>query len=273
MERFSARFRERFDKKAVLDAIEASCDRLNKLKRTRVDVPALVAEAYHTGRMPRAPIKLLALTQNAIRRGLELADSMIRDTNAFTYTPVWTSARSLFELASLIFDCYDKVFKLTQTWDMTAYLQFNEHLDMVSLGFKSKEWHPARESGSPADLELQARSVLGIMQRIQRDHIPHYFELYELLSEVAHPNYMGMMEAYQITGDGLLTIDFVDDPANRDPKRLGIPLDAADGALDLLASSIEKFEAVFVEFARLIAAKTIDDDSGNEALEKWAGRL
>jgi hypothetical protein len=194
MEKFSAEFRARFPKSEVLNKIEAECARLEALKRGRIEVPQLVPEFYKDGKMPRLPIKMMLLMQNAIRRAVELSDSMIRDTNAFSYTPVFTSSRSLFELASLIFDAYDRLHGIHSSWDMKAYLELSEHLDNVILGWKSEEWHPGRDKAE--DLALKAKNVITIMQRIDKKYIDGYFSLYELLSEVAHPNYMGMMEAY-----------------------------------------------------------------------------
>src|SRR3954447_23177785 len=157
MEKFSSEFRARFTKPEILDKIEAECGRLEALKRGRIDVPHLVPEFYKDGKMPRLPIKMMLLMQNAIRRAVELSDSMIRDANAFSYTPVFTSSRSLFELASLIFDAGDRTFAILNTWDMKAYLEFSEHLDNVILGWKSEEWHPGRDKAE--HLELKAKNI------------------------------------------------------------------------------------------------------------------
>ena len=129
------------------------------------------------------------LTQTAIRRALELNDAMIRDANAFSYTPVWVNSRSLFELASLMFDTVDKVGEIVAKWDFDRYKEFDLHLSEIMLGFKSAAWHPGREKGEHLDLVPQ--NIVTIIQRIEKKHIPEYFSLYELLSEVAHPNYMG----------------------------------------------------------------------------------
>ena len=140
MEHFSADFRKRFEKTDVLDGIEQAMARLVCLRRERLDVSTLIPELYKTGQLPRTPVKLVVLTQVAIRRALELAESMMRDANAFSYTPVWSSSRSLFELASLIFDAVDRVTVLMEKWDAKAFIEFNEHMDNVLLGWKSKDW-------------------------------------------------------------------------------------------------------------------------------------
>ena len=266
MEKFSGEFRARFPKPDVLDKIEAECTRLEALKRGRIDVPRLVPEFYKDGKMPRLPIKMMLLTQNGIRRAVELSDSMIRDANAFSYTPVFTSSRSLFELASLIFDAHDRLQAIHSNWDMKAYLEFSEHLDNVILGWKSEEWHPGRDKAE--DLALKAKNVITIMQRIDKKYIKGYFSLYELLSEVAHPNYMGMMEAYCRIGNELLSVEFFDSPARLDPERIFIASNNAEGAIGMLADTIEKFEGIFVEFSKL-AAKMIHDGGSVDALREW----
>lgn len=257
MERFSSQFRGRFSNAEKLDHIEAAYDDLVRLKRPQVHVPTLLPEFYEKRRMPRLPIKLMVLMQVAIRRAHELTDSMIRDANAFTYTPVWTSSRSLFELASLIFDAKEKVRSLLNGWDEKAYLDFNEHLDNVLLGFKSKAWAPK----GPPDVELTAKNILTIIQRIERDAIPDFFKMYELLSEVAHPNYMGMIEQYQkLTDEDPPTTIFIDEPARVDPDTISIPLGAAEGTLHMLAGAISDFETWFPDFGRLSAEKLLDVD-------------
>lgn len=266
MEKLSAEFRSQFKHPEILDKIETDCARLEKLKRTSVYVPDLIPESYKTGLLPRLPMKMMLLTQNSLRRGIELADSMIRDTNHFSYTPVFTSARSLFELASLIFDAYDQMQGIHENWDMKRYLEFSEHLDNVILGWKSEEWHPGRDR--PDDLALKAKNVLTIMQRIDKKYFPGYFGLYELLSEVAHPNYMGMMEAYSTIGEEFLKMNFVDSPTRFDTERIFIALNGAEGAIQMLADTVEKFEGLFVPFSRL-AAKMIHEDGSEKALAEW----
>lgn len=267
MEQFSSEFRGVFSTAELLDNIEGSGTKLDSMKRARFDVPTLVPEFYEQGSMPRLPIKLMLLMQNAIRRGLELSDSMIRDTNAFSYTPVFTSARSLFELASLVFDAYDRLFAIFENWDTTAYLEFNDHLDNVILGWKADQWHPGRDKAE--DLALKAKNILTMMQRIDK-HVPGYFGMYELLSEVAHPNYMGMMEAYCRIGSELLSADFIDSPTRAEPERIFIALSNAEAALDMLASTVERFELMFVPFAKLAAERIRDnDDENNEAFRNW----
>jgi hypothetical protein len=266
MEKFSAEFRARFSKPGILDEIERAYARLESLKRARVEVETLMPDVYQRGEVPKLPLKLMLLMQNAIRRGLELAESMIRDTNAFTYTPVFTSARSLFELSALIFDAYDRMHAIYEKWDMTKYLEFSEHLDNVILGWKSEEWHPGRDKVE--DLALKAKNVLTIIQRIDKKHIPGFLSLYELLSEVAHPNYMGMMEAYCKIGEELLTMDFFDSPTRLDPERISIALTNGQGAIGMLVDTIEKFEATFVAFSKT-ASENIRDDGSLPAIRDW----
>ena len=93
-------------------------------------------------KVPNNPANVLVFMQTAIRRGLELTDSMIRDANAFSYTPVWVNSRSLFELGSLVFDLSDNVSDLVAGWDFGRYLEFETHLAKIMLGFKSTTWHP-----------------------------------------------------------------------------------------------------------------------------------
>lgn len=246
MERFSREFREGFERPALLDEIEAAYAKVTALRREKIFIPDLVPSPENG--MPFVPVKVLFLIQMAIRRSSELADSMIRDANAFAYTPVWTSSRSIFELSALIFDMKERIRPILQKWDSKAYDAFCEHLDAVLLGFKSMDWHPKAEEHP--DLVVVARNVLGMIDRIATKHIPEFRKMYDVLSEVAHPNYMGMMEQYMIMHDEL-TIEFVDLPTARNPLAVKIPLDSSHATLELLAASIAQYEQWFPDFVAL----------------------
>jgi hypothetical protein len=55
-----------------------------------------------------------------------------------------------------------------------------------------------------------------------------------------------------------------------EPERIFIALSNAEGALDMLASTVERFELMFVPFAKLAAERIRgDDDDNNEAFRNW----
>jgi hypothetical protein len=263
MERFSGRFREKYPHTDHLDNIENLYDSLVRLRREYIYSPDVFPELHDSGKVPRNPINVLVLAQTAIRRGLELTDATIRDANAFSYTPVWVNSRSLFELGSLVFDMADKVNELVAAWDLARYTEFDTHLSKIMLGFKSAVWHPGREKGEHLDLVPQ--NIITVIRRIEKKHIPEFFSLYELLSEVAHPNYMGMMEQYQKLHHEDHVAEFIDRPAERDITSIQIPLDNADGSLALLVRGIESYEANLGPYA-LACAKGIPPDAPDAAI-------
>jgi len=133
VETFSAEFRKRFGETEVLDRVEAAHAKLIALRRESIFIPDLVPEAENG--MPFVPVKVLFLMQIALRRASELADAMVRDANAFAYTPVWTNARSIFELAALLYDAKERISVILQKWEDKTYYDFCDHLDAVLLGF------------------------------------------------------------------------------------------------------------------------------------------
>jgi len=74
-----------------------------------------------------------------------------------------------------------------------------------------------------------------------------------------------MMEAYCRIGNELLSADFIDSPTRAEPERIFIALSNAEGALDMLASTGERFELMFVPFAKLAAERIRGDDDNSEA--------
>lgn len=71
---------------------------------------------------------------------------------------------------------------------------------------------------------------------------------------------MGMMEAYCRIGNELLSADFIDSPTRAEPERIFIALSNAEDALDMLASTVERFELMFVPFAKLAAERIRGND-------------
>jgi len=249
LERFSDDFRGKYRHSDHLDGIERAHDRVLALRRDRIHFPAVIPGLIDARKVPKHPANVLVFMQTAIRRGLELTDSMIRDANAFSYTPVWVSSRSLFELGSLVFDVSDQVSDLVADWDVARYLEFETHLVKIMLGFKSARWHPGLEKSE--HLHLAPHNILEIIQRIEKRHIPGFCGLYELLSEVAHPNYMGMMEQYHTLDHDATTAEFHDRPAERDIALIEIPLQNAEGALVMLGDGIESYESNLTKYAVL----------------------
>jgi hypothetical protein len=256
VETFSAEFRKRFGQTDLLDRIEAAHSKLIALRRETIFIPDL-APSTASG-MPFVPVKVLFLMQIALRRASELADAMVRDANSFSYTPVWTNSRSIFELAALLYDSKERIRVILQKWDSKAYYDFCDHLDAILLGFKSTEWHP--KSQEHPDLTVITRNILTLIDRITAKHIPHFRSMYDLLSEVAHPNYMGMMEQYMFVHDGL-NIEFIDHPVARNSLAIKIPLDNAHSTLEMLALSVAQYDGWFRDFVALCEKHVPPEDA------------
>jgi hypothetical protein len=249
MERFSAAFRAKYRHTDHLDGIERAHDRVLGLRRDRIHFPTVIPGLVEALKVPKNPANVLVFMQTAIRRGLELTDSMIRDANAFSYTPVWANSRSLFELGSLVFDLSDTLSDLVADWDVARYVEFETHLAKIMRGFKSSTWHPGRDESE--HLNLAPQNILTIIRRIEKRHIPGFFSLYDLLSDVAHPNYMGMMEPYHTLDVDATTAEFHDRPAERDIIVIEIPLEIAHAALAMLGDGIESYESNLTKYALL----------------------
>jgi hypothetical protein len=254
MERFSADFRGKYRHNDHLDGIERGHDRLRELRRDRIHFPTVIPGLIEPLKVPNNPAHVLVFMQTAIRRGLELTNSMIRDANAFSYTPVWVSSRSLFELGSLVFDLSDNVSDLVAGWDFGRYLEFETHLAKIMLDFKSTTWHPGLDESE--HLVLVPQNILTIIQRIEKRHIPGFCGLYALLSEAAHPNYTGMMEQYHTLDLHATTAEFHDRPAERDIALIEVPLANAEAALVMLGDAIESYESNLTEYALLYMKNT-----------------
>jgi hypothetical protein len=70
-----------------------------------------------------------------------------------------------------------------------------------------------------------------------------FMSAYEMVSEGAHPNYVGTVESYQRADTKTGICELIDSPVHRDPERIAIPLDFLAGALLIAASAVRDWES------------------------------
>jgi hypothetical protein len=206
----------------------------------------------------RMAVNLDVLQQVGIRRILELTEALGRDVTAGAFAPVWVGGRALLEMAALMYDLSDRARACVDAPTAEAFQTLDTHAAKIYLGFKSMEWAYSED--------VKAKNILTTVQKVSKSDsaayrdaidrlgvkIEKFMGIYDLLSEGAHPNYVGTVDAYQRLGATVGVLELIDSPAKIDPKRIAQPVDGAAIALSMSVSAVEIWQNVRDAFIGLL---------------------
>ncbi len=124
----------------------------------------------------------------------------------------------------------------------------------VLFGYKAKEWALSEE--------YVAKNVVTIIQRLTKQTDTNFEGFYAVLSEHAHPNYLGMMGVYQaLLEDGNPMWKFSDGDAERRRMMFVSALQALIVALEMIQATMDQMLAVIVPFAELCERRSYERGS------------
>lgn len=144
----------------------------------------------------------------------DLAEALAREVNAQSFAPPWVLARAILEVVALITDVAIRLETAVKEATIEAFKTFDDHLYATMLGFKSMEWAFSED--------VVVKNLLTAVDRVDR-RFNGFRSMYDLLSEGAHPNYIGMIEAYQRPHQEA----YIDRPAAKMPDRIKIALSSS----------------------------------------------
>ena len=221
-------------KKRLTGKIE-ELDRFQKTYEELRDLREAIQDNRKVSPIATMPGKIHSLLQIGLRRSLELTEAFIRELNAGSFTPLFVLSRALFETGALLFDATIRVQEVTETRAKYKLEELDKHLMNVMFGFKSADWEMT--------LEYQAKNVVTIIERLTKKLDVDLSSMYGDLSEHAHPNYLGMMAAFQHEVEiGDPVIKFLDSPLDREIS-LGALVWAVGGAnigIEMTKYALEK---------------------------------
>jgi hypothetical protein len=239
-------------KKRLAGKVEA-LDRFQKTYEDLRDLREPEQDNRKVSPIATMPGKIHSLLQIGLRRTLELAESFIRELNAGSFTPLFIMSRALFETGGLLLDATIRIEDVTVAKAKDKLDELDEHLMSVMFGFKSAEW--------PMTLEYQAKNVVTIIERLTKKLDVDLIAMYGDLSEHAHPNYLGMMAAFQHDVDlGNPVIRFLDTPLDREIS-LGALVWAMGGAnigIEMTKYALEKQNKTATAFRKLCEEQIYD---------------
>lgn len=235
MESFSPSVRRIFEQPDRLDRFEQAAARAEAMKRDRV-VPSEFSP------IAKIPVKVRVLNQAALRRTLDLAGAFVRDTNAGSLAPAFVNARAGLETAFAALDVAVAVDRVLAKRDKAGLTALDERIMKGLVGSKAAHW---------GGEEIQAVNVLTIIDRFAKLVSPEIRTAYDDLSEHAHPNYLGTVGAYSGIDETSGVTFFIEQPLHVDPRKIGLPLSAMEGALNLMIAAIETFESKLSSFVLL----------------------
>ena len=190
--------------------------------------------------------------QCGLRRTLELTDAAIKEINASNMTTSCVLSRAAFETECLAYDAMRRVKVVADSGDTKQLTELYEYLKKVSIGGRSKYQIS----------DVEAVSILTAIQQTSKRFADVPGELYEMLSEHAHPNYHGMIATYTEIGKPAGVTTFVD----RRPGRLEAATLAALGAV---CNGLDILESAFVTYEKFIDAFVLLAEKRNYEAGEW----
>jgi hypothetical protein len=110
--------------------------------------------------------------------------------------------------------------------------------------------------------DVEAVSILTAIQRVSKHFADVPWDLYEMLSEHAHPNYHGMLATYTEIGKPAAITTFVE----RRPGRLEA---ATSAALSALCNGLDILELTFKAYDNFIEPLAVLVEKANYEANKW----
>ncbi len=199
----------------------------------------------------KIPVKTRVLFQVALRRVLELSESFFREANAGSFAPPYVIARALLETASLAFHVWKNTKEIIDTRDKQGLLAFDERTTRALLGARSEKWGYAEK--------FQAINVLTVIGTLAEVLTPNIRSIYDGLCEHAHPNFAGMMGAYQRVDEERHESIFIDAPTRENREGLALPMSAVAVGLRTIVFILEGYEALLGEFVSLCEEAIYED--------------
>jgi hypothetical protein len=192
----------------------------------------------------KLPSKIHDLLQIGLRRTIELAEAAVREMNRQSIAPTFVLVRGAFETTCLLWDAVRRVSEVVEKDDTAQLDDLDKFLMDVLMGFKSKDWAFSEE--------YQARNVLTIIDRLSKQLDAKFMWYYEGLSEHAHPNYLGMMRAYQQSADEETGIvRFADGPNERRDASMKLAIGGLATSVAMMELAMSQYEEMQTGFATL----------------------
>jgi hypothetical protein len=222
------------------------------------------------------PFHTRVLFQAGLRRTLQLVDATVEEANARRFIPPFLTSRAALETACVIHGTELQIAQLIDEPTRERIDALSLHLLRATFGAKSSRWMAKAEPGNvedaakaadavPAtapkeskrkvssireeDLEYTAVNVLTIVQRVAKDY-PGIWDLYETLSEFAHPNCAGMGGIFTEL-DEERHLQIVVDPWSENGAGLVYPFAGLGMSLTLMEASLRWLEETIADFVRV----------------------
>jgi hypothetical protein len=234
----------------VASEIEGRLRQLDAMKRASVD-------GYALSPVAKAPAFLANLAQFGIRRSLELAHASIRECNGRHLACAALLARAAIETGAFVMDIARKADGVVRTGETSAARPFVEDLRRSTLGGKSGRFRISEEH--------VATNILTVIGHLDAKPELPLAGFYDWLSEVAHPNYHGMMGLYRDAIDGAVCT-FADQRSDSKPH-LNFIAQALAVALMLTLEASAGIDEVLPDFAKLCERAIWEEGSWPAGIE------
>lgn len=191
------------------------------------------------------------LFQVALRRTVELSTAFIHAFNAELFIPLFVLGRAALETAWLGGETWRRLNKAIADPDKAELKEFGGFLMNASLGVKSKKLAIFADA-------CPMPNVLTVIGHLEKAGYAHLGEIYDLLCEYAHPNYLGMCDVYCSINEEACETRYIDHPMTKMIDRLPFAVKSVEVALAVSISAVEGYEEAIMRFT-LLCEKDIHD--------------
>ena len=209
--------------------------------------------------LAKLPFKTRTVIQSALRRNCELRDSFVLAFNQKLYAPLFILARASIETGALAWDVWRGTESLVDLDETSGLVEFDARVVSILLGSRTG-------SGAGDPDEYRAPNVLTIIDRLSKGDVPRLRDTYNELSEYAHPNYAGLLEAYTTSDPLNRQVIFDDTPFELLPELVGAALHSLGVGLGLTVLAMENYESRMTDFAVLCERGLFEDGTWPESL-------
>jgi hypothetical protein len=190
----------------------------------------------------KTPVVILSLFQVGLRRTIELAEAAIREINRRNVTTAAILSRATIETTCPLREIVHEIEEVAENGKTERLEKLTTMVNRAVVGGKAERYMLAKE--------IKAHHVLDMVRNVAKRHDIPLWDVYETLSECAHPNYHGMMATYSEPGaEGGIKI-FID-------RRESIERAVITDAITVLATSVTAVIHTFERVAQHIEAMAV----------------
>jgi hypothetical protein len=196
-------------------------------------------------------MKARALLQIALHRNIELTRAFAATCQRELFVPTFVIGRAILETGALSWDTHNRLDSVLKARDKGTLEELDEYLVRTLMGSKSTH-------GFTDPKAFPAPNVITLIDRITKADAYDLRGFYDTLSEVAHPNLVGMQATYTVVNAESNELRFHEHPFRQLAEPVAIAVAAANNGLEMSVTAVQRFNDEAWAFAALCEERIKD---------------